>query len=158
MVRGEGTTAVFPIVLDETRADLSNVQGLLAKKQAGALTQSIQKDIENNLEDMIAALQKEMRRRKKQPGGGGGGGGGGKAPLVPPVAELKMLRTLQKQVNGRTIRLDGQVQARAVSETESQVQHRILGDRQGRLAEMTKTLGQKLQRRQGPPERRVEAQ
>ncbi len=40
--------------------------------------------------------------------GGGGGGGGGKRPLVTSLAELKLLRGLQEQINSETIRLGGQ--------------------------------------------------
>ena len=146
LVKGEGTTAVFPIVLAETRADLGNVQRLLARKQAGALAQSVQKDIEKNLQDMIDALRQEMRRRRHQGSGPGSGGGGGAAPLVPPVAELKMLRTLQKQINARTIGLDAQARSGELAEVESRVQHKILAERQGKLVKMTKALDEKLGR------------
>jgi len=143
VVREEATTAVFPVILDETRGDLTNVQKLLAGKQAGPLPQSIQKEIEKNLEAMIASLRQEVRRRRA----GGGrcpGGGGGKGPLIPMVAELKMLRALQMQINERTLTLDAQRRDRALAEVELRLQHRILADREGRLAEMTKELGKKL--------------
>ena len=148
LVTEEGTTAVFPLVLDETKADLSNVQNLLAKKKAGQLTQSIQNEIDKNLEDMIAALRKEMRRRKQEGGkspGGGGGGGGGKAPLIPPVAELKMLRTLQLQINNRTLTLDAQKRAGHASGIDTRLQHKIVSGREAKLAKMTETLKKKTQ-------------
>ena len=142
MVKDEGTTAVFPLVLDETKAELANVQKLLAQKKAGPLTQSIQKEIEKNLEEMIEALQKEIRRRK----GGGGGGGGGRPPLVPPVAELKMLRTLQRQINRRTLTLDAAKRGGSAAGIDMRLLHKIVSDREKRLAEMTKTLNEKTSR------------
>lgn len=147
MVKDEGTTAVFPLVLDETKAELANVQKLLAQKKAGPLTQSIQKEIEKNLEEMIEALQKEIRRRKGG-GGSGRGGGGGKPPLVPPVAELKMLRTLQRQINRRTLTLDAAKRGGSAAGIDMRLLHKIVSDREKRLADMTKTLNEKTSRRQ----------
>ena len=41
-----------------------------------------------------------------QAGGGEGGGEGGPQPLIPPIAELKMLRSMQTQILEATRRLD----------------------------------------------------
>ncbi|MCD4700184.1 MAG: hypothetical protein K8R91_06405, partial [Phycisphaerae bacterium] len=144
-IRAEGITAVFPMVLDEVQADLSGVQNLLAKKKAGPLTQSVQKGIEKSLEELVDALSKEMRRRKKKQGGGGGSGGGAaKPPLVPPVAELKMLRTLQKQINTRTLVLDASSRSGEVSRAELEIQHKIIAKRELRLVKTTRELNKKL--------------
>ena len=150
LLRAEGTTTVFPAVLEEIAGDLRNVQNLLAGRKAGPITQSLQKGIENNLEELIKALKKESRRRKKKrggrSGGGGGGGGGGKQPLVPPVAELKMLRALQVQINKRTIMLDAAKQKGELSKAELKAQHEILAKRQEKLIKLTQALKEKLSR------------
>ena len=150
MLLKEGTTAVFPAVLEEVRSDLANVQERLADKEAGKLTQGIQAQIERNLEQMLAALRKERSRRKKLagmgggPGGRGGGGGGGKQPLVPPAAELKMLKSLQVQINKRTVML-AEEKARRGEPTESLAkQHKILSDRQKKLKTITTELAKKF--------------
>src|SRR6516165_1539523 len=39
-------------------------------------------------------------------GGGGGGGGGGNGDGIPATAQLKMLKSLQKEINDRTEALD----------------------------------------------------
>ncbi len=147
-IRAEGTTAVFPMVLDEVHEDLANVQNRLAKKKAGPLTQSVQKGIEKNLEELVDALQKEQRRRKKKKKGGGGGGGGGKKPpLVPPVAELKMLRSLQVQINKRTLVLDASGRSDEASGTELKLQHKIVAKKQSRVTKTTQELDRKLKQR-----------
>lgn len=147
-IRAEGTTAVFPMVLDEVCADLANVQTRLAQKKADPLTQSVQKGIEKSLEELVDALQQEMRRRKKQggspPPGGGGGGGGPPPPLVPPVAELKMLRSLQNRINNRTLVLDAGGRSGEISKAELQIQHKIIAERELRLVKTTQELDQKL--------------
>lgn len=55
------------------------------------------------LQQLIQALSDSMQKRdfREDDGGGGGGGGGGGAgqpqPLIPPVAELKLLRAMQAE-------------------------------------------------------------
>ena len=46
---------------------------------------------------------------QQQAGGGGAsgeGGEGGPQPLIPPIAELKMLKSMQKQILEATMRID----------------------------------------------------
>lgn len=155
MLVKEGTTAVFPAVLGEVRGDLANVEKLLADKDAGELTQGIQAEIERSLREMIDAIRKELsHRRRKGAGGaggaeGGGGGGGGKAPLVPMTAELKMLRLLQLQINGRTALLDRQ-KAKAPPPADAiRRQIKLLSERQAKLGNMATELNKK-QKARGP--------
>ncbi len=56
------------------------------------------------LKDIINSLKEQMHV-DQHGGGGGGGGGGGKPPLIPPVAQLKLLRIVQNQVNAATVQL-----------------------------------------------------
>jgi hypothetical protein len=92
-----------------------------------------------------------MKRREAKGGGskGGGGGGGGSSPLVPMVAELKMLRSLQLQVNRRTEELDAQNRAGKVDEVIGRNQHTLLGDRQAKVAKLARELDAKMRSAQG---------
>lgn len=141
-LREEGSTAVFPAVLAEIRVDMTNVQNLLSDLQTGPLTQSVQKEIAEALDQLVGALQKEMGRRD-QTGGGGGGGGSGQEPLVPLMAELKMLRAMQTQVNGRTKALNRRRTTGGITEKVSRTQHKLLGDRQARIGRLTRELSEK---------------
>ena len=158
MLAKEGTTAVFPEVLGEVKKDMSHVQKQLAKLEAGPLTQAVEHDIERSLKDMLEALRKEQgrRRKKKKSGGGKGGGGGGKQPLVPPVAELRMLKILQVQILGRTALLSKQVAKKKSPPDQIKQQHKTLSERQGKVKTMTKTLGDKLKAGQRPGPARID--
>ena len=73
-------------------------RGVLAKQAAvvrvlAALAKAL--DNADNPED-------EFREDEGSGAGGGGGGGGGSPPLVPPVAELKLLRLMQQEALDRT--------------------------------------------------------
>ena len=101
---------VFQWVLYSSTEDMSEVALRLDKEESGQATQEIQEDIIKKLNDLAEAVRKE--RSKPQNGGGagkGGGGGGGKQALVPPLAELKMLRIMQHDVNLRTKQIDEEV-------------------------------------------------
>ncbi len=107
----DGTSIVFPEMVQQTREDLGRVAQLLESEQIGPLTQLIQREIEASLEEMLEAL-KQTRKNNE---GGGGGGGGGNAPLLRKSAELKMLRAAQLRVNRLTgqfdlIRPDGKLE------------------------------------------------
>ena len=77
---------------------------MLDENHTDAYTQSVQKEIEMTLEELIAALQKAKndKKQKPKPPGGGGGGKPGDEPLLPDSAELKLLRSAQLRVNRRT--------------------------------------------------------
>ncbi|MEM9883376.1 MAG: hypothetical protein AAF800_10700 [Planctomycetota bacterium] len=60
------------------------------------------------LESMAAALDDRAAQREFDSGagaGGGGGGGGGEPQLIPPAAELRLLRGVQQAVYDQTRRL-----------------------------------------------------
>jgi hypothetical protein len=97
---------VFEWVLQTCTDDMNEAAARLDKEESGVATQEIQEDVIRKLGELIEALRKE---RTKSGGGGGGGGGGGKQPLVPPIAELKMLRIMQRDVNLKTKKIDEEV-------------------------------------------------
>ena len=145
----EGTTVVFPTVLRDVREDMARTQELLASLQPGALTQGIQKEIEDRLQEMIDALQKEMSdRRQKDQQKDKNQGKPQKQPLVPPIAELKMLRSLQVQINGRTVLLNQAGQASQASPEALKLQHKVLSDRQNTVSKMTRDLAETLKQQQ----------
>ena len=95
-----------------------------------------QQSIETRLTMMADALKqvREDAKFRNQEGQGGGGGGGGQPPpLVPPIAELRLLRGLQAQVYEDTRALEGQPDAATLQELAAQ--QRELGDTGQRLIE-----------------------
>lgn len=147
MLDKEGTTVVFPAVLKEVQQDLGNVQRRLASLDAGDFTQSIQREVERTLQEMIDSIRKELSRRRKKGGGGGGGGKGGggkKPPLVPPVAELKLLRILQLGINNRTISLADAKAKAAMGKDEISKQHKLLSGREDKLKGMALKIAKEM--------------
>ncbi|MFW6059369.1 MAG: hypothetical protein ACODAQ_04265 [Phycisphaeraceae bacterium] len=68
-------------------------------------TRDDQQRIAADLRRMAAVLEQATQRAQfagQQGGGGGGEGGGGDPPLVPPMAELRLLRELQSSVLEQT--------------------------------------------------------
>ena len=113
--------AVFQWVLQTAVDDMTEAAARLDKEKTGVATQEIQDDAAKKIADLIEALRKE--RTKPNPGGGGGGGGG-KQPLVPPVAQLKMLLIMQKDVDTRTRKIDDELKKSPTGEMDKELRER----------------------------------
>jgi len=139
LLREEGTAVAFPEAVEMLRDDMRTVTRRLEKTEVGELTQSIEKDIIEALEEMIDALQKEMEKSKnkdqqnqqqqnQQPQD---------PELVDKLAELKMLRTLQLRINNRTRRLGREVEGEQAENAEVVDQLQDLAERQARVQKAT---------------------
>ncbi|MCZ6688944.1 MAG: hypothetical protein O7H41_05015 [Planctomycetota bacterium] len=141
----EGSTVVFPEVVKGMKQDLFNVAGLLASTRTDELTQAIQKEIEETLEELIEAV------RKKQEHAGNCEGGGccsGDAPLLPASAEVKMIRSLQIRVNKRTTAFDLDRDPKvedALPKIKKEQVDRI-AKKQESVENLTRTMAEKLNR------------
>ena len=134
----DGTSVVFPRVVEQLRDDFGRVAGLMEEERTGGYTHVLHKQIEQTLEEMIEALQKAQQQKQ---GGGGGGGGGGNPnennePLLPNSAELKMLKSMQERVNNLTKAFDV---ARAEKPLDELMRKEVtnISDLQRDVAEMT---------------------
>ncbi|MHC4986291.1 MAG: hypothetical protein ACYTFO_09075, partial [Planctomycetota bacterium] len=146
ILEDDGSTMVFPQVLAEVAAQLRVLEQRLADKQAGAITQSIQGDVEEMLAELIASIREELAERRQQQGGPQQPGEGPPPPqpLVPPVAELKMLWRMQQRIAAKTIELDEQ--SGELTDEQAEVRHRHLADRQQELERITRELQESLDR------------
>ena len=99
----DGTSDVFPELVQNVIDDLVEVGKLLQQERTDQLTQLLQQEIESALLDLLEALE-ESKEEGQQ--GGGGGGGGGDQPLLKRSAELKMLKAAQLRLNRKTYQLD----------------------------------------------------
>ena len=143
--------SVFQWVLQTAGDDMNEAASRLDKEESGLATQEVQDDAIKKIGDLIEALRKE-RTKPKQGGVGGGGGGGGKQPLVPPIAELKMLRIMQRDVNQRTKKIDEEIaKATAGKKDMSKDQRdrlRRAASKEGEIARITDKIARDLN---GPP-------
>lgn len=139
IIRDEGTTVVVPALLDRVADDMRSVAGWLDQRRADVLTEATLADIIAELEQMLAAIerqQEEDREQSEQEPGGEQQNDGSQA-LLPRSAELKLVRETQKRLNEQSYELPG-------PEAETAPAERDLADRLGRrqrwLAEMTRAL------------------
>lgn len=98
----EGTTVVFPAVLEQLAEDMRDVESRLKELYVGVLTQAIQKEIVSTLQDLVDAVERRQQEMSEQQGRPGQPGSPDEQPLLPTSAELKLLKAMQVRVNGRT--------------------------------------------------------
>ncbi len=64
-LQDDNTTVVFPQVMKEIESDLRNIVSMLDAKQTDSLPQAMQAEVERNLQELVASLQKEAVQRSK---------------------------------------------------------------------------------------------
>ena len=108
LVRDDGTAVAIPQALEQVRDDAQQAAARLGRGDVGGTTRGIVADIVTGLEELLAAVERAQRDRQEQEKQAKSFGGNppqpGDQPLVDALAELKMIRSLQLRVNGRTQR------------------------------------------------------
>ena len=109
---------------------------------------------EDNLISMFKSLAQALKDAEKndpfadekESPSGGGEGGGGQAPLVPPVAELKLLRELQTVIHEQTRTLS---QQKPTPKTEARIRREMqeLAGQQNELSDLGVRLIEKMQKK-----------
>lgn len=116
----DGTTIAFPRVMEQLSDDMGTVANRLADYLVRTLTQAIEREIVETLEQLLEAVQR-MQQENEQSGMSPGSMSDGPTALLPPSAELKLLRSSQLRVNTRTTvietsRAEGTEPAKALDE------------------------------------------
>jgi hypothetical protein len=134
LLREEGTAVAFKEAVEQMREDMRLASKRLAQEDAGDLTQAVEKDIIDALQEMIAALQKEMEKQEQQKPQEGQQPSQPQEPgLLDKIAELKMLKSLQVRVNQRTKRLGAIEPGEQAVDRDLLDQLRGLSERQARI-------------------------
>jgi DNA repair exonuclease SbcCD ATPase subunit len=137
----EAGVKVFRYALVRVTDRMAESHERLMASQTDQTTQVAQKQAISILSQLITALEDEVAaRKKKKGGGGGGGGGGGKPELVPSLAELKMLRTMQQEVNQATESIDTSVKKSEKMTPEAEAETKRVGRDQDTLKNLMKSL------------------
>jgi hypothetical protein len=139
LLREEGSAIAFPEAVEQMRDDMQIVIGRLERTDVGELTQAIEREIIDALEEMIDSLQKEIEKNKdkKKDEPPSKEGQPQDPTLVDQLAELKMLRTLQMRINHRTKRLGRLVDGEQAQEQDILGQLQNLAERQARVQKAT---------------------
>ncbi len=102
----EGSSTAFPASVEQLCQDMQQVVERLALVKIDSITISVEDEIVQTLEQLVAALEQEQKEREKkkqeekespapqqEPG---------EDPLIDRIAELKMIKSLQVRINNRT--------------------------------------------------------
>ncbi len=106
LMEGEGSAVVFAGVLKEVMGDMNAVQKRLNEARVGEDTQQIEQDIIDQLTMMKEALKKakqDMENKPSEPKPSDPNAKKQDNKLLELLAELKLVKSLQEQVNKRTI-------------------------------------------------------
>jgi len=94
----EDGSTIFTWVLERNRDDLDEVVDDLRQYRSDVMVQTIQKDVSARFDELIAALRNELKRRmeapREQPGQNQDQQG--EQSLIPTVAELIMIKTMEE--------------------------------------------------------------
>ena len=142
LLREDGTSVAILLAVEDVEADMGSVSGWLQESKVGELTQSVQSDIIESLKQLIETTQKEMQEMKEeQQQQQQQQRSEQKQGLVELMAEIRMLRNLQLQVNRRTKQVDGLLQKAATDDLPAlQKQVHELSLRQHRLTQSAREL------------------
>jgi len=133
LLKEEGSSIAFPEAVVQIRDDMLTSARRLERVEVDELTQTIQKDIIEALEEMLDALQKEMEKAKDRQQGQAQQGPPQDPSLVDVLSELKMLRSLQYRVNRRTKQIGRLVEGDQATDTDVIQQLRELSVRQAKI-------------------------
>jgi len=143
LMENEGSAVAFATVLNEVRIDMIAVQRRLSQVYVDKPTQVIEEQIISMLKDMAEALKKAQQ--EPPPPAPPKPGQAGKPPankkLLDLIAELKLIRSLQKQVNERT-KMYGTQDKNAVQSKDPiiQAELRMLSAKQAKLEAMLEKI------------------
>jgi hypothetical protein len=137
---------VFTFVLKNTSADMRQVRDSLKDLDTGTYTQFLQKEVIRDMERLLQALKNELAK-KDQEQEPGPPGPPSKPRLVPVVAELRMLKDMQVEVNRGTRDLEDLKKASdgKLSEAWQKTLDRLL-QKQGSVSRMTGDLAKDLEK------------
>jgi hypothetical protein len=122
----------FRLALSAAAEEMNRAAALLDRRQTGPATQQAEQVALSRLKMLLAALEPE----KKANGAGNGGNADRPEPgptgLPLALAQLKLLKLMQEDLNVRTQQLDQTAAGKPAEQFRQQ--YALLADEQGRLA------------------------
>jgi hypothetical protein len=134
LLKAEGSSIAFPQAVEQLRGDMLSIARRLERVDVGPLTQAIERDVLESLEEILDSLQKELEKTKDRQSQPPQQQGQPRDPaLVDQLAELKMLRSLQYRINRRTQQLSRLVDGDQAGDPDVLLQLRQLAIRQAKI-------------------------
>ncbi|WP_437227610.1 hypothetical protein SH661x_000463 [Planctomicrobium sp. SH661] len=142
LLKEEGSSVAFPEAVQQMHQNMLLVAARLSRQETGQTTQVVEKMIVDTLEEMIAALRQELQKKQEeqQQGPQGGQGQPQEPGLINQLAELKLIRSLQNQINVLTRQIGTEVVNGAQSTPDQLQLIQDLKVRQERIQEATYDL------------------
>ena len=115
ILREDGTAQAMVESLLQARFDMVDAKNRLEQTSLDAITLRIEDVVIEALQEMLNAIQEameELRERmenEENEQGDGEGAAMGEEPLIQLLAELRMIRSMQRRVNDRTERYDSEI-------------------------------------------------
>lgn len=106
LMEGEGSAVVFAGLLKEVKGDMEAIKRRLEDTRIGEDTQQIEQDVIDQLKMMLEALKKARQDLENKPSDSKPNDPNAKKSdnkLLELLAELKLIKSLQEQVNKRTV-------------------------------------------------------
>lgn len=142
LLREEGSSVAFPEAVEQMQKNMLVIVERLARQDTGKTTQLVETLVVETLEEMIDAFQKELKKQEEQQQDGQQNQQG--APqdpaLVDQIAELKMIRSLQMQINRITQQLGTEIEDPSQIDVDQQSLIDDIAQRQKRVQEATYDL------------------
>lgn len=112
----DGTSIVFKSIVGNLRTALENVAELMGDQRTGEFVQGAQVEIEATLEELIAALEnaQDSPNENQQQQNADGSPNNREQSLLPPAAELKLLRLSQLRINRQTRAFAGELASKPI--------------------------------------------
>lgn len=148
LLQEDGTSSAILLAVEDIEADMNSAGEWLRDSDVSELTQSVQQDVIDALKQLVEVMQKEMQdmQQQQQQSQQQQGPNSQQSPLVELIAEIKVLRNLQLQVNQRTQRVDRLLQTVPAERLEAlRQQISELSHRQERLLESARELQRRSQ-------------
>ncbi|MDG2407378.1 MAG: hypothetical protein P8M53_00025, partial [Pirellulales bacterium] len=141
MKEGLALAEILQYVLVGTEAKMQSAAEKLGKFQTGQETQNLQQDVIGQLEMVLTSLKKDTDEEEAEKQGGGGGAGQGGGPQEQgterSLAEIRLLKLLQMDLNQRILSIQNEIQK--VTNQKGDVEPLVeqlqqLGPKQAKLA------------------------
>lgn len=138
----------FALALKGAARQMDAAAGLLGDRQTGEETQRLERAAQRRFVDLMAALKEDPASPQKngsEPQGGDGQRQGNPPPgeAIPAVAQLKLLRALQLELNERTFELARRREGGRMTPVDKREQE-ALHIEQGELADLARNLSPNL--------------
>jgi hypothetical protein len=142
LMSAEGSAVAFALSLEMVRDDMKVIEQRLDRYDVSEFTQQIEQDVIDALKEMIEALKKKRQELQQNKNNPPPPNNNPPPPqrLLDLLAELRLIRSQQLQVNKRTLDYARHYQGEQADDPAIQKELEALAKRQARIEEMLKTI------------------